>query len=282
MPRRKKGQPSGRPGPAPNDPTPEQMARIPELKERAQQIELLGYENDLLLAAARLAQQVQARIEEAMEIRRRRKVNPNRPGRQLADEIVALETLEQSALAFVQKNVNVNGAIHPDVKERLDAWAADIAKDLGPVNHRIRAIRCLLRFAEDMLRAEVRLANAHEDVPLPGETEKQILDRLLETELGLKGVAAARALGRPEMFEKAECRQAERRTKLKDAALFGPESAFAEGFNASGAKASEEDLPVLDEIVRGAIAFAATVPGLDREVVRVNEKAATTARRRRG
>ena len=258
------------------------MARIPELKERAQQIDLLGHENDLLLTAACLVQQVQARIEEAMEIRRRRKVDPNRPGRQPADEIVALEKLEQSALAFVQKNVNVNGAIHPDVKERLDAWAADIAKDLGPVNHRIRAMRCLFRFAEDMLRAEVRLANAHEDVPLPGETEKQILDRLLETELGLKGVAAARALGRPKRFEQAACREAERRTKQVDAALFAPESAFAEGFNASGAKASEEDLPVLNGIVRDALAFVATVPGLDREIVRVNQKAVTATGRRRG
>lgn len=258
------------------------MARIPELKERARQIERLGYENDLLLAAARLVEQVQARIEEAMVIRRRRKVAPNRPAREPAAEIVALEKLEQSALTFVRKNVTVNGVVDPDVKERLEAWSADIAKDSEPVNRRIRATRCLLRFAEDMLRAEVRLANEHEEVPLPGETEKQILDRLLASELGFMGVAAARVLGRRKELEKAECRQAERRTKLKDAALCVPETAFAEGFNASGARATEEDLPVLEEIFRNTLAFAATVPGLDREIVRVNQKAATAVRRRRG
>jgi hypothetical protein len=258
------------------------MARIPELKERAHEIGLLGDENDLLLAAAHLVEQVQVRIGAAMAIRGKRKVDPNRPGREPAEEIVALEKLEESALAFARRHATVNGASHPDAMQRLEAWAADIARDPGPVNHRIRAIRCLLRFAEDMLRAEVRLANAHEDVPLPGETEKQILDGLLETELGLKGVAAARTFGRPKKFEQAACREAERRTKQVDAALFAPESAFAEGFNASGAKASEEDLPVLNGIVRDALAFAATVPGLDREIVRVNGKPATVGRRRRG
>ena len=256
------------------------MARIPELKERAHEIGLLGDENDLLLAAAHLVEQVQVRIGEAMAIRGKRKVDPNRPGREPAEETVALEKLEQSALAFARRQVN--GASHPEARQRLEAWAADIARDPGPVNHRIRAVRCLLRFAEDMLRAEVRLANAHEDVPLPGETEKQILDGLLETELGLKGVAAARTFGRPKKLEQAACREAERRTKQVEAALFAPESAFAEGFNASGAKASEEDLPVLNGIVRDALAFAATVPGLEREIVRVNRRTANAAHRRRG
>ena len=177
----------------------------------------------------------------------------------------------------------VNGASHPDARQRLEAWAADIARDPGPVNHRIRAVRCLLRFAEDMLRAEVRLANAHEDVPLPGETEKQILDGLLETELGLKGVAAARTFGRPKKLEKAACREAERRTKQVDAALFAPESAFAQGFNASGGQGirgvyvrAQWDRQGRSR-VRTHRARPTTV-----EIVRVNGKPATVARRRRG
>lgn len=98
MPRRKKDQPPGRPGPAPKDPTPEQMARIPELKERAHEIGLLGDENDLLLAAARLVEQVQVRIGAAMAIRGKRKVDPNRPGREPAEEIV--NGIVRDALAF--------------------------------------------------------------------------------------------------------------------------------------------------------------------------------------
>jgi len=149
------------------------MVRIPELKERAHEIGLLGDENDLLLAAAHVVEQVQVRIGAAMAIRGKRKVDPNRPGREPAEEIVALEKLEESSLAFARRHATMNGASHPDARQRLEAWAADIARDPGPVNHRIRAIRCLLRFAEDMLRAEVRLANAHEHVPLPGETESK-------------------------------------------------------------------------------------------------------------
>jgi len=114
------------------------------------------------------------------------------------------------------------------------------------------------------------MAVIHEDVPLPGETSEQILNRLLATELGLGGVLAQRARNPSEDLLYAGVKQAKRREEKVEAALLVPESAFAEGFNRSGAKATQDEVSLLDEIVRKAMAFAATVPGLDAQVVRAN------------
>jgi len=257
-------------GPAREEPTKEERDRVPELKALAHQASMLGAENDLLLEAAALIQQAQSKIDAAMALRQERKVDSSRPGRQPADEIVALENLEQSAIAFVRKKLTVNGSIEPGVDEWLRAWAADSLAYSEPVNRLVRSARCLLRFVEDIVRSEVRMAVIHEDVPLPGETPEQILDRLMATELGLGGVLAQRARNPSEDLLAAGMKQAKRREQKVGAALAIPESAFAEGFNRSGAKATADELSLLDEIVRKSVAFAATVPGLDAQVVRAS------------
>ena len=104
-------------GPPREEPTKEERDRVPELKALAHQASMLGAENDLLLEAAALIQQAQSKIDAAMALRQERKVDSSRPGRQPADEIVALENLEQSAIAFVRKKLTVTGSIDPGVDE---------------------------------------------------------------------------------------------------------------------------------------------------------------------
>ena len=112
-------------GPPREEPTKEERDRVPELKALAHQALMLGARNDLLVEAAAIIQQAQSKIDAAMALRQERKVDPGRPGRQPADEIVALENLEQSAIAFVRKKLTVTGSIDPGVDEWLRAWAAD-------------------------------------------------------------------------------------------------------------------------------------------------------------
>ncbi|MGD0837341.1 MAG: hypothetical protein ABSB49_11940 [Polyangia bacterium] len=185
-----------------------------------------------------------------------------------------MEDLEQTAIAFVRKKATVNGSIHPALEAWLDAWSASSLKYSEPVNRLVKSARCLLSFAEDILRSEVRMAAIYEDVPLPGETSEQILNRLLASELGLTGRVAQRLRDPCEAREDAGRNQAVRRAQQVEEALLVPETAFAEGFNLSDAKANEADLPILEEVIRKATVFAATVPGLDAQVVRVKQQGA--------
>jgi len=150
-----------------------------------------------------------------------------------------------------------------------------------PVSERVRAARCLLRHAEEMLRAEVGLAAANEEVPLRGETEEQILDRLIKSELGLAGVGAARLLGRPEDFEDAERHAAERRENQTKQVFNLLKAHFMKGFKESGAHLDPQDEPKVDQMVRRTLTAASTDPALDSEIIPVNAKIVAPTRHRR-
>ncbi len=270
MPRRKKGQEPKRPGPARKEPTQEQKDRLPELQKRAKQIYLLGQENELWLQAAALLRVADERIKTAMNVRNGRRVSVDRPMKVPCDEIVALEEREQKVVASRQEEMARSG------RHREEAQAAarlvDAAKHPEPVNRRGKAARCLLRYAEEILRAEVGSAANFEEVPLRGETETQILDRLIKDELGLAGVAVTRLLGKREDSEDAEGNAADRRANRTKQVFEPLKTRFMKGFGESGAHLNPHDVPKLDQIIRQTLTAAATDPVMYGETILVNTK----------
>jgi hypothetical protein len=280
MPRRKKGQEPKRPaGAARKDPTQEQKERLPELKERARQIYLLGQEDELWSQAAALIREADARIEDALDVRYQRRVSVDRPMKVPCDEIVALEDLEQKLVAS-RRNEMARSGQHRE-EEQAAARLVDAAMYPEPVNRRVKAARCLLRYAEEMLRAEVGLAANTEEVPTRGETEAQILDRLVKSELGLRDVAAARLLGKPEDHEAAEGKAANRRAEQTKRVFDPLKALFMKGFTESGAKLDPQDEAKLDQIIRQTLTAAAADPDMDRETILVNTKNAGSVEPRR-
>jgi len=279
MTRRKNEQEPKRPGPARKEPTQEQKDRLTELKERAKQIHLLGQENELWLQAAALIRRAGAQIKAAIEIRNHRSVSVDRPMKVPCDEIVALEELERKLVASRQSQMAQSGQ-HREEKLAA-ARLVDAAMYPEPVNRRVNAARCLLRYAEEMLRAEVGLAANSEEVPLRGETEAQILDRLIKSELGLSGVAAARLLGKPENAEDAEGNAADRRADQTKRVFAPLKALFIKGFEASGAALDPDDESKIDQIIRQTLTAAATDPEMDGESILVNTKIVGSVKPRR-
>jgi hypothetical protein len=276
---RKKGQEPKRPaGAARKDPTQEHKDRLAELEERAKQIHLLGQEDELLSQAAALIRCADAQIKVAMEIRNQRRVSIDRPTKVPCDEIVALEELEQKLVASRRDELARSG-LQREAKQDA-ARLVDAARYPEPVNRRVKAARCLLRYAEEMLRAEEGLAANFEEVPLPGETEAQILDRLIKDKLGLTGVTAVRLLGKPADHE-AEGNAADRRAEQTKRVFEPLKASFMKGFRESGAKLDPQDEAKLDQIIRQTLTAAATDPDLDREIILVNTKIVSSQKPRR-
>ena len=270
MPRRKKGQEPKRSGAARKDPTQEQKDRLAELEERAKQIHLLGQENELWLLAAALIRCTDVLIRTALEVRNQRQVSSERPTKAPRDEIVALEELEQKLIVSRRDELAQSGQHREE--EQAAARLVDAALYPEPVNRRVKAARCLLRYADEMLRAEVGLAANTEEVPLRGETEAQILDRLIKDELGLSGVTAARLRETPEAHEAAEGKAAERRAEQTKRVFEPLKAYFMKGFTESGAKLDPQDEAKFDQIIRQTETAAATYPEMDGETILVNTK----------
>jgi hypothetical protein len=269
--------PTGKRGPPRKDPTQDQKARFLELKERAHRIWLLSQENELFRTAAALVRCAQVMVHAAMDNRQQRGASPSRPERKMISEIVALEGYEREVIAYYKRQKN------PSNKSLIESLEAEAAAYTEPINRGVRAALCLLRYADNMLREEVRLAGMHEEVCWQGETEQQILDHLVESELGLKGFGAARLEGRPEDFEDATRRQAERREKAVRGALHQAREHFMAGFAKSGAKVTPQDQCKLDQLLRQAATIASADPRLDDEIIPVNafEQVARARRRKR-
>ena len=172
MPRRRRGEPAGVRGPAPLLPTPEQRARIPELRDRAHQAVLLNEENHALVLAVSHICKVQEAIETAMQIRQRRRVAVERPETKPSPEVLAVEEAEQRWIG----DVKVRDALAPaNHRKAMEAWHADTLKYSEPTNRLVRSARCLLRMADEILRGEVQRAAQYEDVPLPWEGDRHFL-----------------------------------------------------------------------------------------------------------
>jgi len=279
MPRRKKGQAPKRPGAARKDPTEEQKDRFPELKERAKQIYLLGQEDELWLQAAALIREADARIEDALDVRYQRRVSADRPIKVPLDEIVALEELEPKLVARRRDEMAQSGQYR---EEKLAALRlVDAAGYPEPVNRCVKAARCLLRYAEEMLRAEVGLAANFEEVPLRGETEAQILDRLIKDELGLTGVAAARLPGKPVASVEAACNAADTRAEQTKRVSDPLNTLLMKGITESGAKLDPQDEAKVGQIVRQTLTAAATDPDMDSETILVNTRIVGSRKPRR-
>ena len=270
MPRRKKGQEPTRPGAARKDPTEEQKDRFPELKERAKQIHLLGQENELWLQAAAFIRGADVLIRTALEVRNQRRVSSERPTKVPRDEIVALEELEQELIGSRRDEMAQSGQHREE--EQAAARLVDAALYPEPVNRRVKAARCLLRYADEMLRAEVGLAANFEEVPLRGETVAQIRDRLIKDELGLTGVAAARLPGKPVASVEAACNAADTRAEQTKRVFDPLNTLFMKGFTESGAKPDPQDEAKVGQIVRQTLTAAATDPDMDSETILVNTR----------
>jgi len=270
MPRRKKGQQPKRPGAARKDPTEEQKDRFPELKERAKQIHLLGQENELWLQAAALVRGADVLIRTALEVRNQRRVSSERPTKVPRDEIVALEELEQELIGSRRDEMAQSGQHREE--EQAAARLVDAALYPEPVNRRVKAARCLLRYAEEMLRAEVGLAANFEEVPLRGETEAQILDRLIKDELGLTGVAAARLPGKPVASVEAACNAADTMAEQTKRVFDPLKTLFVKGLTERGAKVGPHEEAKLAQSIRQTLTAAATDPDMDSETILVNTR----------
>jgi hypothetical protein len=268
---------TGKRGPARQDPTPDQKARFAELKERAHRISLLSEENELFRTAAALVRCAQAMVHAAMDNRHQRGPSPARPERNMISEIVALEDYEREVIAYYKRQ---KSSKNPSNKSLVESLEAEVAAFTEPINRGVRAALCLLRYADNMLREEVRLAGMHEEVSWQGETEKQILDHLVQSELGFKGFGAARLEVREEL-EDAVRRQAERREKSVRRALDQAREHFMAGFAQSGAKVTPQDQRKLDQLLRQAATVASADPRLDDEIVPVNAFEQLSRMRRR-
>ena len=146
------------------------------------------------------------------------------------------------------------------------------------------AARGLLRRVDKVLREALREAADGEDVAEPGEGVDHIFYRLIESELGLKGTAAARLLAdgkKLEKMEKFEQRIAEDRLRKRvtgrqkaSKKVFDQAKAdFLPGFQAALAKQGiqfgPEDEPLLDQLIRQTLLEATADPTLDPQVPRV-------------
>jgi hypothetical protein len=204
---------------------------------------------------------------EAMRARKERGVSPSRPCKEMVPEIVALQKWEQRVIEYRKE--------HPSEALQDGLWMLQRVKSRmypEPVNQRVRAALCLLRFADEMLRGEVGLAGTHEEVPLPGETEQQILDRLVEDELGLSGSCAVRLAGRHEKFEDADRHAAVRRREAVGQVFEPIRKNFMIGFSNSGAILESTEEGQLNQLVRQTAVRASVYPFLDRELPRVNQR----------
>jgi hypothetical protein len=195
------------------------------------------------------------------------------------DEIVALEELEQELIGSRRDEMAQSGQHREE--EQAAARLVDAALYPEPVNRRVKAARCLLRYAEEMLRAEVGLAANFEEVPLRGETEAQILDRLIKDELGLTGVAAARLPGKPVASVEAACNAADTRAEQTKRVFDPLNTLLMKGITESGAKLDPQDEAKVGQIVRQTLTAAATDPDMDSETILVNTRIVGSQKPRR-
>jgi hypothetical protein len=150
----------------------------------------------------------------------------------------------------------------------------------------IPTARDLLWRIDYVLRAVLREAAEGEDVAEPGEEVDHVYYRLIKSELGLEGTAAARLVGREklEKMEKFEQRIEEDRlrklmTRWQDASkevLDQAKADFLRGFEAAleerGIQFDPKDQPLLDQHIRRALLQATADPTLDPQVPRVKKK----------
>ncbi len=276
MPRRPKGMGPRKRGPALREPTPEQLAKLPELKERACQADLLNQENHALMLALEQLRKVQDAIDKAMDIRQRRKVAPQRPNTEPSPEISALEEAEQRQIVRVKAKESEAAARQPEILAVIEDWQADTLKHSEPKSRLVRSARCLLRQVDEILRGEVRRSAEFEDVPCPWEQEFDIYFRLAQTEAGIERSEFVRAATKVEGGSEALRKKLGRIAGRAMASLAIPRDHFTAGlrkaFEAHGIPKGGinlKDLATLDDQVRRALVFAWASPALHDQVVRL-------------
>jgi hypothetical protein len=261
-------------GPAPLLPTPEQQARIPELRDRAHHAALLNGENHALLLAANHIAEAQEAIETAMQIRQRRKVAAERPETKPSPEVLAVEEAEQRWIGDVKVRDALAPATH---RKAMEDWQADTLKYSESTSRLVRSARCLLRVADEIIRGEVQRAAQYEDVALPWEDEDDIFYRLAKDEAGLEKAALVRAVEERKIVDTDRAkehfealRNAIRRVgERADIALWRPRENYMTGLLGAGAPLESKVLAEVDEQVRRLAVWAWASPALHDEVCRL-------------
>jgi hypothetical protein len=252
------------------------LAKLPSLKERAGQADLLNQENHAFMLALEHLRKAQDAIDKAMDIRQRRKVALQRPETKPSPEVLALEEAEQRKIARVKVEEAEAAARQPEILGAMEAWQADTLKHSEPKSRLVRSARCLLRQVDEILRGEVRRSAEFEDVPWPWEQEFDIYYRLAQTEAGIESPefvrAAAKVEGGSEALRKKLGRIADRAID----ALSVPREYFAVGlmkaFEAHGKPEGgieNKDLATLDDLLRRALVLAWASPALHEQVARL-------------
>ncbi len=238
------------------------------------QAALLNQENRAFLLAVEHVCKAQEAIEEAMQIRQRRKVGAERPETKPSPEVVALEEAEQRWIG----DVKVRDAFAPASRRKaMEDWHADTLKYSEPTNRLVRSARCLLRMADEILRGEVKRAAHYEEVPLPWEDEADIFYRLAKDEVGLESAALVRAVETRKIHDAKRAKRhfdalrntIRRAVERADISLWHPREEFMAGLIGSGAPLAAKDLAEVDEQVRRLVVWAWASPALHDEVRRL-------------
>jgi len=274
MPRRPPGSKPRKRGPAPRRPTPEQQAKVEELRRRAHQAALLNAENHAFLLAVEHLGKAQEAIEKAMQARQGREVAASRPETKPSPEVLALEEAEQQEIRSVKARDVLEAACDSRVRDAMESWHADTLKYSEPVNRLVRSARCLLRTAEEILRREVKQSAESEDVPLPWEEESEILYRLVHDEAGLKKGSLVRAIDQRRIVDPQRVKRhfdalrhfVDRATKRTDGALWHPREQFMDGLTRAFGAVGSEDHATVDDEIRRAVVTAWATPVLHDQV----------------